>query len=133
MRTLLSGLIAAAGAWLLAGCAATPAPPAPVVQAGAPVSCIDTGRIRATEVLDGRTIEFRMRDGSVYRNTLPRLCPGLGAERAFTYELVVPRLCDVDLIRVLRTSGGPMAGASCGLGRFVPVRPVDPHGPSPRP
>lgn len=116
-------------ALLLAGCAAEPPrTPPPMVQAGAPVSCIDTDRIRDTKVLDGRTIDFRMRDGSIYRNSLPRLCPGLGAERVFSYELVAPRLCGVDVVRVLYSSGGPMLGAACGLGPFVPVKAADSPG-----
>ena len=108
---------------LLAGCAVQPPrPPAPMLQAGEPVDCLQTTRIRSTSVQDDRTIDFHMRNGAIYRNNLPHSCPGLGIERAFSYQLSIPQLCKVDMVTVLRTGGGSMRGATCGLGVFVPVK-----------
>ena len=122
---MMRRLVAALPLLLVACNVPAPKPP-PMVAAGEAVSCVDTNRIRETRVQDDRTIDFRMNNGAVYRNTLPQRCPGLGVERAFTYRLTMPRLCSVDVVTVLHSSGGPMRGASCGLGAFVPVRPADP-------
>ncbi len=123
------------GALALAGCATasgtaddtTPAPrgeatAASLVPAGEPVACVQTSRIRSTHVLDDQTIDFIMTDGRVFRNTLPSRCPGLGFERAFAYRTSLSQLCNVDIITVLNTGGGPRRGASCGLGQFQPMQ-----------
>jgi Family of unknown function (DUF6491) len=113
----------------LAGCAADPDRPAraqqTMVPVGPPQNCVDTVRIRSTTVIDDQTIDFRMTDGTVFRNTLPNRCPGLGFERAFSYSTSINRLCNVDIITVLNQGGGIRRGASCGLGMFVPVKPAD--------
>lgn len=88
--------------------------------AGPAVSCVNLTQIRETRVRDDRTIDFVMRGGQVYRNTLPHGCPELGFERRFGYETSLSQLCSVDIITVLRVS--PISrGASCGLGNFQPV------------
>lgn len=67
-------------------------------------------------------IDFEMQGSDVYRATLPSRCPGLGFERAFTYETSIDQLCGADIIYVLMNVGGvPQRGAGCGLGSFVPV------------
>ncbi len=53
--------------------------------------------------------------------TLPDACPGLGFERAFGYRTSLSQLCKQDIITVLQTGAGPMAGASCGLAEFQPI------------
>ena len=120
-KTLILSLLGA-----LAACSAPP-PRAtqPMVPAGDPVNCVQTNRIRGTSIVDDQTIDFRMSNGTVYRNTLPNSCPGLRAADAFSYRTSQARLCNVDIIRVLNTSGGPRTGASCGLGQFVPVKPAE--------
>ena len=123
MRAALALLPLAA---LLAGCASDPPrQPVPMVQAGEPVSCIRTSRIRSTSIVDDQTVDFRMTDGTVLRNTLPNRCPGLAMADAFSYRTEQAQLCSVDVIRVLNTAPGPRFGASCGLGPFVPVKPAD--------
>lgn len=97
----------------------------PMVQAGEPVNCIQTNRIRSTNIVDDQTIDFRMSNGTIYRNTLPNRCPGLRPGDAFSYRTTQSRLCRIDVIRVINTTGGPRFGASCGLGQFVPVKPAD--------
>lgn len=110
----------------LAACSSQPPrTPQPMVQAGDPVNCIQTNRIRSTNVVDDQTVDFRMSNGTVFRNTLPNNCPGLRSAGAFSYRSTQSRLCSVDIIRVLNTTGGPRTGASCGLGQFVPVKPAD--------
>ena len=109
----------------LAGCAAeadsTPdidAPAADVV--GEAVRCIQTSRISTTRVHDDYTIDFEMLDNTIYRNTLPIRCGGLGFEERFGYQTTIGQLCSTDTITVLRSGG--INGPTCGLGQFVPVR-----------
>lgn len=110
----------------LAGCTAEPetspsASRAPAaVAAGEPVNCVSTGSIDDTRVHDDRTIDFVMRDGTVYRNTLPVACGPLGFERRFAYRTTTSRLCSTDTITVLQSGG--VGQPTCGLGEFVPVR-----------
>lgn len=83
--------------------------------------CVSVGGIDRTEVLDDQNILFRMRGGRVYRNFLPRRCPGL-ARNAFSYRARGSQLCSVDVITVLENVGiGARQGATCSLGGFYPV------------
>ena len=124
---LRPALILAAG--LAASCAPTPPPPAPAAAppkaaAADTRSCVDLARISEARVVDDRTIDFHMRDGTVLRNSLPNSCPSLGFEKAFTYSTSISRLCSTDIITVIHTGGGPRTGASCGLGQFVATTPA---------
>ena len=83
--------------------------------------CVPINQIRSTEVIDDQTIDFHMSGGAVLRNRLAQPCSGLGFERRFSYRTSLSRLCSLDIINVLDSSGRP--GGSCGLGRFVPVAP----------
>lgn len=121
-------LIAPAAALGLAACSPqmdtanrpSRAPAANVV--GEAQSCIPISQIRGSRVYDDSTIDFDA-GGKTYRNTLPHSCPGLGSERAFTYETSLTQLCDTDIIYVLNRVGGDyQRGAGCGLGEFVPVK-----------
>jgi hypothetical protein len=113
---------------LVASCAPAPtqAPaPAPQTAASTPArSCVELARISEARVVNDRTIDFHLRDGSVLRNTLPNACPSLGIEKAFTYSTSLSRLCSTDIITVIHTGGGPRTGASCGLGSFAAVAPT---------
>ncbi len=110
---------------LLAGCAEkAPRTVQTMIPAGDPVNCVQTSQIRSTRVIDDQTIDFQMRGGTLFRNTLPNRCPGLGFERAFSYRTSINQLCSVDIITVVVQGGGPQIGASCGLGMFVPVKPA---------
>lgn len=118
-------ILIAASATTLGGCAmnqpdkdpVTDAPAARVV--GEPVNCVQTNLIRDTEVHGDRTIDFRMNNGKIYRNTLPTRCSSLGFEERFGYKSTNGRLCNVDTITVLQSGG--ISGPTCGLGKFVPV------------
>lgn len=84
--------------------------------------CIPAGGIRSTEVLDNQNILFRMRGGQIYRNFMPRRCPGLQRRGAFSYRSRGAELCSVDTITVLENVGiGPRQGATCALGGFYPL------------
>ena len=113
---VIAALISAAPALAKAS---EPAPAA--VPTGAPVNCIRTSSIRSTNVVDDQTIDFVMNGRQTFRNTLPNKCPQLGFERSFGYSTSVNQLCSVDIITVLVQGGGINRGASCGLGKFVPI------------
>ena len=89
---------------------------------GEAVSCIDTSRIDSTNIVADNVIDFKMRGGKVFRNTLPHSCPSLKSQDAFSYRTSIGRLCNVDIIRVLDNYGGRIdEGVACGLGKFQPV------------
>ena len=122
-RPVAASSLAAVAA--LAACAAetdtTAEIRAPAAAAvGEPVNCIQTSRIRDTDVHDDQTIDFNMLGGDTYRNTLPNRCPSLGFEERFGYQTTIGQLCSTDTITVLRSGG--INGPTCGLGQFVPVR-----------
>src|SRR6056297_2999040 len=117
--------VAALAALLLAGCASAPREPKPTdVAADDPeaVRCVQLSRVERTRVVDEENIFFYLRNGTVYRNQLPRPCPGLAREERFMYKVPSGRLCDLDTITVLTDFGGGFRqGAGCGLGRFHSV------------
>lgn len=88
---------------------------------GDPVSCVQLRSIQSTSVHGDSVIDFHMNGGKVYRNTLPNSCPSLGFEERFLYKTSLSELCSVDIITVLQ-SPGLSQGASCGLGKFQPVK-----------
>lgn len=102
---------------------ANPAAGAPEVKVvGEARSCINRSQIRNTVVRSDRVIDFEMQGGKVYRNTLTSNCPGLGMDRAISYNTSIDQLCSPQIIYVLQNVGGqPRQGAGCGLGKFVPV------------
>jgi hypothetical protein len=91
---------------------------------GPDVGCVQLRNIRETRVRDDETIDFIMRDGRWFRNTLPNRCPQLGFNRAFSYQTSISQLCNVDIITVLIQGAGIQRGASCGLGKFTPIEPI---------
>jgi hypothetical protein len=97
--------------------AAADIPPGQVV--GESVSCVDTRRVRSTNVHGDETIDFEMVDGTVYRNVLPNRCYSLGFEERFAYQTPTGRLCSTDTITVLHADGS--RGTTCGLGEFLPM------------
>jgi hypothetical protein len=93
--------------------------------AGEPVNCISIRQIDSTKVLGNNVIDFKMRGGKVYRNTLPYSCPSLMSEDRFSYKTSLSQLCSVDIVRVLHNYGGGLQeGAGCGLGKFQPMAKV---------
>lgn len=87
-----------------------------------PVKCVSVNRIRQTEIIDERTVLFRMSGNRIYRNELAVSCPRLVQEKRFSYDVHVNRLCDTDYITVLEYWGTQLReGPSCGLGMFYPI------------
>lgn len=84
--------------------------------------CVRIQSIRDIDIVDSRTLIFRMRGGEVYRNALPRECPGLRRNDTLMYRSSVGQLCSVDIVTVLEDWGfGFAPGVSCGLGMFEPI------------
>jgi hypothetical protein len=93
-----------------------------VTVLGPGLRCIMRDQVRATVVRSDRVIDFEMNGSKVYRNTLSNRCPGLGWDRAITYETSINQLCTPQIVYSLTNIGGvPQRGAGCSLGEFVPV------------
>jgi hypothetical protein len=90
-------------------------------------SCVFIRAIRATNVIDDSTIDFKMAGGKTLRNNLPNKCSGLKFQDSFSYRTSLSQLCNVDIIRVLQNYGGGLQeGAACGLGKFQEVEEIKP-------
>jgi len=86
---------------------------AAIVPATAAPTCLYTYQIDRTKVVDAKTIDFRMRDGSVYRNNLQNSCTSLPFY-GFVYVVHVDQICDnLQSIRVLTSH------EVCLLGKFT--------------
>jgi hypothetical protein len=91
----------------LSASVATPAMAAPV--------CLTTYLIDSTKIVDAKTILFKMKNGTVWRNNLRSPCIGLRFN-GFQYVLHTLDICDAAVsIRVLRTN------EVCMLGTFTKV------------
>jgi hypothetical protein len=91
-----------------------------------PVDCVRSQNIDSTKAIDDQNLIFRMDGRKVYRNHLPRKCPGLARENRFSYETRSGRLCSIDTITVLEEFGlGFRPGFTCRLGEFVPLSPEE--------
>jgi len=91
-----------------------------------PRDCVTLQLVDRTVVVDDQNIIFTLRSNKVYRNHLPRKCPGLEREARFAYETTNGRLCSIDTITVLEQFGvGLTRGFTCRLGEFVPLSPAE--------
>jgi hypothetical protein len=92
-----------------------------------PQDCVSVSNIDQTEAIDDQNLIFRMRrNDQVYRNHLPRRCPGLERENRIAYQTRGGRLCSIDTITVLEQFGaGLRDGFTCRLGEFVPLSPEE--------
>lgn len=83
--------------------------------------CISLSQIRNTEIVDDRTILFRLRNGTTKKATLAFTCPSLSFYKTFGYEVYSNRLCArVDAI-ITR------AGSHCPISQIetLPDKPAD--------
>jgi hypothetical protein len=112
---------------LVAGTSAAAATASATPKEPGTQSCLMLSQIDSSNVMDDKTIIFRMRSGTprYYKNTLPYRCSGLGFNEAFSYKTSINQLCSVDIIHVLENVGGVREGMSCGLGDFVPYTPPE--------
>jgi hypothetical protein len=79
--------------------------------------CLSPDRIDSTKVIDAKTIDFRMNDGTVYRNALRTPCQS-ATFHGFAYVVRGSQICDnLQSIRVLRTH------EVCVLGAFTKLPP----------
>jgi Family of unknown function (DUF6491) len=86
------------------------------------VQCVRISDIEGIDVVDSRTLVFRMRGDDVYENKLPFECPGLKRNDTLMYRASVGQLCNIDIVTVLEDWGfGFAPGPSCGLGMFNPI------------
>jgi hypothetical protein len=91
-----------------------------------PQDCVSVSSIDETDAIDDQNIIFRMRGDRVFRNHLPRKCPGLERENRIAYRTTAGRLCSIDTITVLEQFGaGLRDGFTCRLGEFVPLSPAE--------
>ncbi|MEI6486213.1 MAG: hypothetical protein WCO11_08090 [Sphingomonadales bacterium] len=91
-------------------------------------SCLPIAQLRDSNVVNGRTIDFTLRDRSVWRANLGSECPGLASARAFSYRTSQTQLCALDIITVIMPIGGSLtSGASCGLAPFERQPPPPPR------
>lgn len=88
---------------------------------GNSVSCIPHTQIRSTYYVGGKTILYRMRNGTVYRNEPPGGCPGLNSNLALETRNPTGLLCSGEIAQVRDYTQGYSPG-SCALGDFVPYR-----------
>ena len=80
--------------------------------------CLNVTEILTSKAVDNRTIEYRMKDGKVWRNTLAAPCPDLVSHAAGGYSQVLHTdyLCaNTQQITVQET------GMVCRLGEFTRV------------
>ena len=78
------------------------------------VSCILISEIKNIEVIDDQTIRFHMLGNKTWENRLPFPIQGLKFEGGIQYETSLAKLCDKDIITVLRRHG-----TTGSLGRFT--------------
>jgi len=84
--------------------------------------CISPAWIRRTYIVDDHTIIFYMNQQKIFVNRLPHRCAGLRSAGTFSYRLRGTQLCNIDTIKVVRSTGGRLdTGPTCGLGMFHPV------------
>jgi|SRR5689334_9107813 hypothetical protein len=82
-----------------------------IVPATAAPTCLYSYQIDRTKVVDAKTIDFRMRDGTVYRNVLQHSCTSLPFY-GFVYTVRVDQICDnLQSIRVLQSHEVCLLGA----------------------
>jgi len=80
--------------------------------------CLQSFLISHTSIPDDSTILYHMKDGKIWKNSLPFACPSLRNEGGFTYTSDAAEICSkLITIRVLRS------GIFCEMGQFTPYTP----------
>ena len=86
--------------------------------------CLWTYQIDHTTVPDKSTILFHMRDGKIWKNSLPQPCSGL-LFHGFAYVAHADQICsNMQSIQVIET------GQVCMLGAFEPYTPPEKEKPA---
>ena len=77
--------------------------------------CLDPQDIRSTQAINARTLLFRMRDGTVWRNTLITPCPWLVTHaNGFSQVVKNDRICSNTQTITINDTGN-----TCRLGAFT--------------
>jgi len=84
--------------------------------AQASTTCLKSRFINHTKVIDPKTVDFRMRDGTVYRNAMRTSCSSLKFS-GFVYRSNNSEICDHQLIHILQSR------EFCRLGTFTKLAP----------
>jgi hypothetical protein len=79
-------------------------------------TCLNTRLIQNTKLIDAKTIDFRMKNGVVYRNAMRFSCAGLKFN-GFINRGPDGRICARQTIRVLQSQ------QVCALGNFSKLSP----------
>ena len=87
------------------------------VPAYAQKICLDTRKMVSSDSKDGRTMLFKMRDGSTYVNHLQGYCPDLKF-MGFVWQL---HSGDTNVCEFENTFSVLQSGQSCTLGKFEPT------------
>lgn len=91
---------------------------------GEETDCIQTLQIAQTYIRSPEIIDFRLRDGRMFRNELRQSCPLLDRPtRAIGYDGARNQLCAINVVTVLPPAPGGLSG-TCGLGQFQPIDPL---------
>jgi len=78
--------------------------------------CLDTRKMVSSDSKDGRTMVFKMRDGSTYVNHLQGFCPDL-KYTGFAWRM---HAGDTNVCEFENTFSVLQSGQSCTLGKFDP-------------
>ena len=117
MMRIRFGVAAISLAGLLSACtSADTSGPAPATAARASIedSCINPTEITRQEVLNDQEIRFVLRNGEVWLNHLPRVCPGLRSQQGFSWEVRGTLVCSTEQMIRVKDEGTP-----CMLGEFA--------------
>ena len=91
-------------------------------EAGENRHCLLIKDIRRIEVVDNQTILFYTNRKEVWKNSLPAPCSGLKFVGGIGYSTAINKLCDLDIVTVLRHK------TPCQLGTFEKVVDVEEGG-----
>ena len=115
--TMRTGAVAMVIMTLAAGCTSadtTAGASGGSTQASIENSCINPTEIKRQKVLSDQEIQFELRNGEVWVNRLPRVCPGLKIQQGFSWEVRGTLVCsNQEMIRVKEE------GTPCLLGEFA--------------
>ncbi|MDP3736451.1 MAG: hypothetical protein Q8R02_03620 [Hyphomonadaceae bacterium] len=89
-------------------------PDTPANSASIENSCINPTEIAKQTIVSDQEIRFELRNGEVWVNKLPRVCPGLKFQQGFTWEVSGTLVCSNQQRITVKDEGTP-----CQLGEFT--------------
>jgi hypothetical protein len=114
--TMNSGIVALAVLIALAPLSASSAEPA-LVDSPKTTTCVATGSVDHTHVIDDDNILYVMSNGKVWRNHLEATCTSLDINQGFSIDVWGGTVCKHQAIHVLHTHN------LCFLGDFIAQEP----------